>query len=314
MKLVLCGLWHVHAEGYYLVAKDYAQIVGVYEPNVEWRDAFCEKYDLKPLLSIEEVLASGADGAIVCCATSEHTALILRLVTAGMDIFTEKVLATTGAECEQIAAAVEQYGVRFVISEPHKYRAEMQTVKKIVDSGILGKINYFRYRNVHTGSSMKWLPPHFYNQKECGGGAMIDLGAHGMYMSEWLCGMPISAQSTFTRAVSLTKEETGNFDGVEDNAVTVMRYANGAIAVNETGFCSLGCPILLEVGGEGGRVYTEGEDVYLCTATDKIAKKVEKEESLPMPIEQFCCGKILPDCDIEAAKKLTCLMEMAYSR
>ena len=36
-------------------------------------------------------------------------------------------------------------------------------------------------------------------------------------------------------------------------------------------------------------------------------------ENLPVPIEQFCTGKILPGCGIAEAKNLTKLMEMAYA-
>ena len=312
MKTVICGLWHVHAEGYYQVAARYTDVIGVYEPNEAWRKAFCEKYGVKAFSSFEELLASGADAAIVSTSTDTHTEVICRLAEAKMDVFTEKVLALTSKDCEKIEKAVAENGVNFVISLPHKYAGWIRAIKKIVDSGELGKINYFRFRNAHNGSTGNWLPKHFYDAKECGGGAMIDLGAHGMYLADWFCGMPVAARSVFTLACSNEETALRNTDRVEDNAVTVLQYADGCIALNETGFVTVGYPMTLEVGGEKGCIIGNGSTVTRLTA-GAAPEAVPFEENLPAPIEQFCTGRNLPGCGIEEAKHLTKLMEMAYA-
>lgn len=181
MKTAVCGLWHVHAEGYFRHAQALTEVVGVWEENEQWRKDFCEKHQVPAFGSFEELLASDADSVIVCTPTNQHTEVMLKLANAGKNIFTEKVMALTDEDAEKIAEAVEKNGVRFVISLPHKYGAGVQTVKAVVDSGELGKLNYLRFRNCHSGSVDNWLPPHFYNAEACGGGAMIDLGAHGTF-------------------------------------------------------------------------------------------------------------------------------------
>ena len=313
MKILICGLWHVHSEGYYKTAAQLGEVVGVYEPNEIWRNDFCAKYALPGYATLEEAALCGAEAAIVCVSTDTHTDAICRLANAGMHIFTEKVLALTSAECEKIESAIAENGVNFVISCPHKYGAGAQTVKKIADSGVLGKINYYRCRNAQNGSTGHWLPRHFYDAKKCGGGAMIDLGAHGMYLSEWLCGMPVSAKSVFTVACDHEEAKALNTDNVEDNAVTVMQYANGCIGINETGFDTVGYPFTLEVAGENGRVFFAGDKVELWTSETKETVTVTMEPALPSPLEQFCTGNILPGCGIREAMNLTKLMEMAYA-
>ena len=86
---------------------------------------------------------------------------------------------------------------------------------------------------------------------------MIDLGAHGMYLTQWILGEPISAKSTFTICNQNPGAAKKNVDGVEDNAVTVMSFESGAIAVNETGFVSCCSPVIFEVHGDKGYVYME---------------------------------------------------------
>ena len=133
---------------------------------------------------------------------------------------------------------------------------------------------------------------------------MIDLGAHGMYLINWILGMPHSAKSSFTVACREGDAAEKNTDGVEDNAVTVMTFADGTIAVNETGFLSSPSQLILEVSGDRGWVRMTGNDV--------VPVAVEIGESLPPPIVQFLTGNVLDGCSIEEAKALTRMMEMAY--
>ncbi|MBE6928730.1 MAG: Gfo/Idh/MocA family oxidoreductase [Ruminococcaceae bacterium] len=310
MKFAMCGVWHVHAPGYLNTALKYAECVGVFERDEARRKDFCEKNNLPEFASLDELLASDADSVIVCSASCDHAEDMVKLAKAGKNIFTEKVLALTTEECLAIEEAVKAAGVRFVISLPHKYAAGPRTVRAIVDSGELGKLNYVRLRNCHNGSTGDWLPDHFYDLRECGGGAMIDLGAHGMYIADWFLGLPVGYASAFT----LANDNPRNADRVEDNAITIMQYANGAIAVNETGFVSVGSPMALEVGGDRGFVRWDDRGVVKSTwDTERKPVAVELLEAAPSPLEQFMSGEILPGCGMEEAKHLTAMMEGAYA-
>ena len=232
---------------------------------------------------------------------------------AGKHIFTEKVLALTDADCARVQEAVDANGVQFVISLFQKYLPSRRAVKSVCESGELGNINYLRFRNCHSGSSNDWLPAHFYNREQCGGGAMIDLGAHGMYLAHWILGEPITAKSAFTLCNRNPGAADKNTDGVEDNAITLMTYESGAIAVNETGFVSCCSPVIFEVHGDKGYVYMEGERVIKRTqATAGKIVEVELPESLPLPIEQFVTGNVLDGCGMDEARALTRAMELAY--
>lgn len=309
MKVAVCGLWHVHAEEYFLHAMKLGEVVGVYDDNEQRRTEFCSKYQVKPIASFEELLDSDAEGVIVATATNVHVDVMVELANAGKHIFTEKVLALTDEGAARIAEAVRRNGVRFVISLPWKYHAPQVAVYETVKSGELGKVNYLRFSNCHSGSLDGWLPAHFYSEEECGGGAMIDLGAHGMYLTDWICGVPVTAASVFTKSDATPL----NVDGVEDNAVTVMGFADGCIAINETGFVSRGYPSSLEVGGEKGYVRADNNGVVKCTAdTGYKTVDVAVGENQTTPIDQFLTGDILPGCGLEEAVRLTHLMVMAY--
>jgi predicted dehydrogenase len=315
MKVAILGVWHVHAPDYTRRAMTNGEVVGFFERNDDLAKAFSELFGLPRFETVEELLASDCDAVIVCSASKDHAADMIAAAKAGKHIFTEKVLALTDAECDAVEAAVGEAGVTFVISLFQKYIGSRRTVKAVADSGELGKINYLRFRNCHTGSTGNWLPAHFYNAEECGGGAMIDLGAHGMYLTEWILGLPAAAVSAFTLACDRPDVADKNKDRVEDNAVTVMTFAGGAIAVNETGFVSDNDPVVFEVHGEAGYVRMEGERVVKRTAaTGGQEVEVPTEKGDPAPIIQFLTGNILPGCGMAEAKALTHMMVMAYGR
>ena len=314
MKVALWGLWHVHAPGYFNTASQLGEVVGVYEENAEWRKDFCKSKNVHEFNSPEELLASDAEGVIVCTSSDTHADVMVKIANAKKHIFTEKVLALTNEDCIRVEKAVKDNGVKFVISLFQKYLASHITAKAIVDSGELGKINYIRFRNCHNGSTGDWLPPHFYNEKECGGGAMIDLGAHGMYLIDWFCGLPSSYKSVFTNVCKDEKVREKNKDGVEDNALTVMSYDEGCIAVNETGFVTVGCPASLEIGGETGYLRVSGNTLVKSTdATERKEVTVPLLPASPAPLVQFLTGDILPGCGMEEAKHLTAMMVGAYA-
>jgi predicted dehydrogenase len=312
MRVGILGTWHVHAPDYARHALEHAALVGFFERDDFLAERFINKMgmDIPRFSSAEELLESDIDGVIVCSASKDHTEDIIAAARAKKQIFTEKVLALSDGECDEIESALKENGVNLTISLFQKYLAPRIAVKNVCEGGELGKINYLRFRNCHSGSVNDWLPDHFYSAEECGGGAMIDLGAHGMYLTDWILGMPESASSTFT----VSYENPRNVDGVEDNAVTVMKYADGAIAINETGFVSKYSPVVLEVFGEQGYVRMQDSSVVKCTAqTNGETVDVALPESLPLPIVQFLKGKILSGCGIKEAKNLTHMMVMAYN-
>ena len=313
-KVALCGAWHVHAVDYTnaVLKTDGVELVGFYEANDKLAAAYSEKFpDVKRIPSFEELLSSDAEGVIVCTSSDTHADYMVRIAEAGKHIFTEKVLALCTADCERVKAAVEKNGVNFMISLVWKYKSGMRTVKKLASDGSLGEINYMRFRNCHGGSILGWLPEHFFNPTECGGGAMIDLGAHGMYITDWIMGAPSGYSSAFT----VFDNNEKNVGKLEDNAVTVMTYDDGKVAINETGFISMTDPVTLEVSGTKGYVRcVMGVGVEMkAVCTEKKLVKVEEEAELSAPIFQFLTGDILEGCGMDEAIRLTKMMEGAYA-
>jgi len=310
MKVAMISSWHVHAKEHakQLMELPQCEIVAVWDENKEvglkWASElsckFVEDYDA--LLEDDSI-----DGVVINSPTVKHTELIIKAANAKKHIFTEKVLAFTVDDCIKIKEAIQRNNVKFSIAFVHKCKAEMIFAKQLVESGELGVITYARVRNAHNGSTANWLPESFYNKENCGGGAMIDLGTHTVYLLEWLLGKAKNVSATFTKVTNRQ---------VEDNAVSVFEFQNGAIGVAETSFVTVYTPLTLEISGTTGSLIVRDGVSYACSNTD--GKWITQENlplSLPNPLVQWveCITENKEiSIGIDEAISLTRLLEAAY--
>ena len=309
LKIALIGTWHVHFNGYakQFAAREDCKITCLWDPDEALGKAAAEKYGCEFVADYDALLArDDVDAIAVCTSTDMHRDVMIKAAKAGKHIFTEKVLCFDIAEAEEIKAAVKESGVKFCISFPWRGRADFQWIKKAVDDGLLGQITYMRMRNAHNGVSSHWLPDTFFDKKTCGGGAMMDLGAHSMYLLNWFLGKPVKGASAFTNVF---------VKSVEDNAVTVMTYENGAIGVSETGFVAENNPFELEISGLKGTLLGGGNEDKIRYNLGEGWVYPEPGEGLKNPIDMFVDGILYGGeiCyTIDDAYDLTATMRLAY--
>ena len=313
MKTAVLGVWHVHSKYHVRTAMKYGEVIGFYEKNDALAADFLRDFDLPRFKSREELLAAGSEGVIVCSATCDHRDDLVAAANAKKKIFCEKLLAPTSWECDEIIRAVERNGVELTLEFEQKYIANRMAVVAAAKRGEFGKINFVRFRYSHSGSNDDMIPAHFYNRAETGGGVIADHGAHGFYMIHEILGMPETAVSLGSVACSNPSALAKNRDRVEDNAATVMRFADGAIAVNECSSVCTGAPSAFEVYGERGFVCTFNDGIKKCSdLTGNEIVELECTRSLPLPLVQFMTGERYPGCSVYDGAALTRMIEAAY--
>ena len=315
LRVAMLSRWHVHADQYAREIRQNAnaEVAAVWDEDpargASWAQELAVPFqpDLDALLANESI-----DAVCVVTPTNRHREVMVSAAEAGKHIFTEKVLATSLADCHAIADSVRRNGVKFCISFSRRASSAMRYAKRLLDEGQLGRITALRIRIAHDGAVRDWLPAHFYDREACGGGAMMDLGAHGMYLARWLLGPP-------KRIVSVFNTLTGR--AVDDNTVSVIEFESGAIAVNETSFVSFGGAYSLEIDGtEGGlRMLSPNDGVQIRAKRFEDASWRTPPDELPpplaKPIDQWiagCTDDAPIEFGLEPAIELTELMAAAY--
>jgi predicted dehydrogenase len=232
---------------------------------------------------------------------------MVKAARAGKHIFTEKVIAPTLKEVGEILSAVDEAGVKLTVSLPRLYHGYTLAAQEVIDNGLLGQLTQARVRLSHNGATAGWLPGHFFNLEQCGGGALIDLGCHPMYLVRLFLGLPQSVSATYGY---VTGKE------VEDNAVATLRYDNGAVGIVEAGFVNSHSPFSIELHGtEGTLLYGLPDDVIRVRSNKLDAKEwvtVETHDNRISAFDQWV-GHILngsaAEENIGLAVDLTKLME-----
>jgi predicted dehydrogenase len=315
LKVAMLSGWHPHARGYAKALSDMPEtkITAVWDEVPERGEKWAQELEAPFVPDLAAVMArNDVDAVAVNAPTNRHPEIMIAAANAGKHIFTEKVMALTLDECNQISEAVKKAGVKFCISFPYRTKPETLFAKKAVDDGLLGQLTFLRVRVAHDGASGKWLPDYFYDPVSCGGGAMIDLGAHPMYLARWLGGPPAKITSSFD---SVTGHE------IEDNAISVIEFENKCLGVAETSFVSTNSPFSLELSGTEGSLFVGGPDESSVRIRSKKFDggrewtTPQLPEALPNPIRMWIDG-ILKNTPIpfslEEGIQLTEMMQFAY--
>lgn len=279
LKIGKISYWHVHAWDYTKQAQQHpgTEIVAVWDEIAERGKAAAEKLGVPFYESLDDMLQQDhIDAVIVDAPSSMHAEVMVAAAKAGKHIFTEKVIATTLQEVNAILAEVANNNVKITVSLPRLNDGYTLAIRDILEKQLLGKITLVRARLSHNGATANWLPEHFYSLEECGGGALIDLGCHPMYLTRlFMNELPTEVSAHFGYV-------TGK--QVEDNAVSVLSASSGTIGIVEAGFVNNHSPFTLEVHGtEGTLLYGTPENKLLLRTTAAGGEQSEQWTVQPIP-------------------------------
>jgi len=316
LNVGLISTWHVHTDDYVRQLKESGKvkIVSLWDENPEKGKKAASKWNIEFEEDYSKFITRKDFSAVICDApTAMHPALLSKAAAAGKDIFTEKVLAVTSEEAAVLADEIRKSGVIFTISLPLRSDPKILYIKQLIDTGVLGRITGARFRRSHNGVSDHWLPDYWFDTSMTGGGAMMDLGAHPVYVLSFLFGVPVRISGMSTQPFGTSSDE---------NTIAIAEYKNGILAMMETSFVTFGTPDILEVYGTEGSVFMHGKEIKVSTKSkNELSFKNAKMEKLPAakpsPILQFvdaCINKTnTPEgLGLDDAVLLTRITEAVY--
>lgn len=311
IRIGMISYWHVHAEDYtrQVLGHGETEVAAIWDELPERGREKAAKYKAAFFESLDELLSKAdIDAVVIGAPTSMHREVMIKAAQAGKHIFTEKVMAATYAEVRDILSAADASGVKLMVSLPRLYDGYTAAIERVLAEGWLGKLTMARARLSHDGATADWLPPYFYALAQCGGGALIDLGCHPMYLVRRFLGVPESVSATYGY---VTGKE------VEDNAVAVLQYPDGAVGIVEAGFVNRYSPFSIELHGTEGTLLYGFPDAHMQLRSSRRGgnwETIEMPGNGPTPFEQWVAhiqqGTSAAD-NIEMAVDLTRLMEAA---
>lgn len=154
LKVALLSFWHVHALDYEKDANQHpgTQVTAIWDEDPARGSKEAENRGIPFYENLDELLADDEiDGIIVTTPTHLHRDVMVAAAKAGKHIFTEKVVAATNKECDEIMDAVREAGVVMTVSLPRLNASYTLAIRNILEQGILGKLTLVRTRLSHNG-------------------------------------------------------------------------------------------------------------------------------------------------------------------
>lgn len=140
----------------------------------------------KELLDNEREL----DGVSICTYNCQHAPCAIHALNAGVNVMLEKPFTVTLDEAIEVMKAEKASGKILTIGFQPRMSENMKMIKKIVESGELGKVYYLQAG----GGRRRGIPTPFgttFIEKETGGiGAVGDIGSYSLDMLMGAVGYP----------------------------------------------------------------------------------------------------------------------------
>lgn len=243
VKIAIIGTgWIAESHANALKKMEDVEIVALADLVPGKAEAFAKKFELEGArcyLSDEELIANekDLDAVSICTYNTQHAPCAIHALDAGLNVMLEKPFTVTLDEAIEVMKAEKRSGKILTIGFQPRMSENMQMIKKIVESGELGKVYYIQ----SGGGRRRGIPTPFgttFIEKETGGiGAMGDIGCYSLDMLLNAIGYPKPLTATGYISDFFGKDpayypghpEYAEKFGVDDFAAGFIRLEGGIV-------------------------------------------------------------------------------------
>jgi len=225
----------------------YGEVVAVASPTPGNAARLAHEYGIpKVFTDYHEMLKDPEIQMVTITAPNKfHRDIAVAVAEAGKHVVVEKPMAMTLAECDEMIAAAERNGVFLFYAEELFFTPKYVKAKEMADQGAFGRVYLVKQSEMHSGPHADW----FWDVNRSGGGALMDLGCHGLSFCHWFLGRPEPVTITAHMGTYVHQARTQG----EDHSFAVVEFANGAIGQVEDSWGRLGgMDDRIEVYGDAG--------------------------------------------------------------
>lgn len=250
------------------------EIGGVYDITPQ-RAHLAGKRGLTTYASLEELLDSPIDAVLIATPHNSHFPIAEQALRAGKHVLLEKPVGLNADEAIKLKRIAEQENRVITVFHNRRYDPDFQLVKQVIAEGCLGPLMVVERRHHSFGSGASFGVKSFYpawrNEKEFGGGALLDWGVH---MADQLLQLGLGPCSQI-RAVM---KPFWNPQGLVDDYVQAQMVAGNHVQLSlEINFASAAQLPLWVVGGREGTLQILSERDAVLYEKGKRTKEFKLE-------------------------------------
>ena len=231
---------------------DEAEVVAVASPTRGNAEEFARRHGIPAYYSDYRDLLKDKNVEMISITAPNrlHAQVTLDAAKAGKHVVCEKPLCMTLEEADAMIDACKKAGVLLLYAEELFFAPKYVKAKQMADEGAFGRIHLVKQGEKHSGPHSDW----FWDVKQSGGGALMDLGCHGIAFCWWFVGKQ-RVKSVYSQlSTQVNKARTEG----DDEAITILEFENGAIGMVENSWNRPGgMDDTIEVFGDKGQTYAD---------------------------------------------------------
>ena len=229
-----------------------AEVVAVASPTPGNAEDFARRHGIPAFYSdYRDLLKDKKVEMISITAPNRlHAEITIEAARAGKHVVCEKPLCITLEEADSMIEACGKAGLLLLYAEELFFAPKYVKAKQMADEGAFGRIHLVKQGEKHSGPHSDW----FWDVNQSGGGALMDLGCHGIAFCWWFLGKQKvkSVYSQLSAHVKRTRTEG------DDEAITIIEFQDGAIGVIENSWNRPGgMDDTIEIFGDKGQTYAD---------------------------------------------------------
>ena len=262
---------HVWTMGDGLAALPEVEMVTGAEPYPELRERATKQWGLQrtyedytTLLDREEI-----DAILVCGDNASKAEIAETAAQSGVHVYQDKPMAATLAQADRILRAVEASGITLMVAYHSAFDPLYEPIKRLLAQGAIGRLYLARGVTGHGGPIEFGCSRYFYewlfDRERNGGGTFVD---EACYLVDNFLDYfgPITEVSAFTAQIGHRDYLPAD---VEDNAVAIVRFANGALGIIDSKWGQVGpVPVRTSYHGTHGTVISSPRVTELYSTAD----------------------------------------------
>jgi predicted dehydrogenase len=222
------------------------------------------------------------DMVVIALPNHLHLEAVSEAAAAGKAIVCTKPLARSGAEAAEMVRIAREAGVLAGYAETEVFSPNVMKAREMIASGAIGEVLSVRAREAHSGPHAE----HFWDAELAGGGALLDMGCHTIEAARYFFGKDVAVTHAFAWGATLTHADktTG-----EDNAVAMLKFANGGISITEASWSAKGgMELRNEIVGSEGRLITDSTATsvwgFISRPAGYLMEKADADTGFVYPI------------------------------
>lgn len=219
-------------------------VTSLYSHDFNRAKSLAEKFGIGKYSSdYDEFLNSDINAVYIASANVNHYQQVITAAKAGKHILCEKPLAMNSAEAKEMVEVCSHNNVQLAVNYVYRFHPLIVKTKEIIKSQMLGKIV-----SIHFNFNIDFPPgSNFrYQKNQSGGGALRDLGTHGIDLLRYLGGEITSISGVLDNVIYKSE--------VEDFACAIAKFENAGYGYFNVSYSSKKSFNSIEILGHKGAI------------------------------------------------------------